>query len=134
MKVAGDANGCTRAFVERGMILHTIGVGSGLALFKIEGELDFAGAPTVQAALARVADGSNVARMVIDLADVTAADDKGVASLANAVRRALARHPALRVVAVARDSSLAGALSHASVPVYGYGQDALRFIDPTNAA
>src|ERR1700730_12985187 len=116
------------------MILHSIGVGPGLALFKIEGELDFAGAPTGQAARSKVADGHDVARMVIDLADVTAADDKGVASLATAVRRALARNPALRVVAVARDSSLAGALSHESVPVYGFGQDALRFIDPTNAA
>ena len=116
------------------MILHTVPVSPGLALFKIEGELDFAGAPTVQAALAKAADDGDVARMVIDLGDVTAADDKGVASLAAAVRRALARHPALRVVAVARDRSLAGALSHASVPVYGYGPDALRFIDPTQAA
>lgn len=116
------------------MTLQTLPIGQGLALVKIEGELDFTGAPTVRAALAKAADEGNVARMVIDLGEVTAADDKGVASLAAAVRQALARHPALRVVAVARDSSLAGALSLASVPVYGYGPDALRFIDPTRAA
>jgi len=116
------------------MILHTVPVGPGLALFKIEGELDFAGAPTVKTALAKAVADSDVARMVIDLGDVTAADDKGVASLAAAVRRALARHPNLRLVAVARDHSLAGALVHAHVPVYGYGPDALRFIDSTHAA
>ena len=116
------------------MILHTVPVGPGLALFKIEGELDFVGAPTVQAALAKAADETDVARMVIDLGDVTAADDKGVASLAAAVRRALARHPKLTMVAVARDHPLAGALTHAEVPVYGYGPDALRFITSTHAA
>jgi anti-anti-sigma regulatory factor len=72
--------------------------------------------------------------MVIDLGDVTAADDRGVASLAAAVRQALARHPALRVIAVAPDSSLAGALSKAKIPVYGRGADAFRFVDPEQAA
>lgn len=115
------------------MTLHTVPVSPGLALFKIEGELDFAGAPTVQAAIAQAADDRDVARMVIDLGDVKAADDKGVASLGKAVRRAIARRPSLLVVAIARDSSLAGALPP-SVPVYGYGADALRFIDPTRAA
>ena len=116
------------------MILHTVGVSPGLALLKIEGELDFAGAPTVRSALASVADEGGVSRMVIDLGDVTAADDRGVASLAAAVRRAVARHPSLRVVAVARDHFLAGALAHASVQVYGYGADAARYVDPTQAA
>lgn len=116
------------------MTLHTVPVGPGLSLFKIEGELDFVGAATVQAEFAKAVDDGDVARVVIDLGDVTAADDKGVASLAAAVRRALARHPNLRMVAVARDHSLAGALTHAAVPVYGYGPDALRFIDPSHAA
>src|SRR5438552_2085453 len=114
--------------------LDTVPVSPGVAVFKIEGDLDFAAAPTVRAALAKAADDEALARMVIDVGDVTAADDKGVAALAAAVRRALARHPRLRMVAVARDRSLAGALSHASIPVYGYGPDALRFIDPTLAA
>ena len=105
-----------------------------LALLKIEGQLDFATAPAVQDALARLTDERHVARMVIDLADVTAADDVGVSSLATAVRRAIARHPALRVVAVAPDRLLAGALTDASVPVYGQGSDAFRFADPTQAA
>jgi anti-anti-sigma regulatory factor len=116
------------------MILHNVPVGPGLALLKIEGAMDFAAAPTVRAAVAAAADDRGLARMVIDLGDVTAADDKGVASLAAAVRCAIAKHPSLRVVAVARDHTLAGALTHASVPVYGFGPDALRFIDPTVAA
>jgi len=116
------------------MILHDVPIAAGLALLKIEGELDFAGAPAVRSALAKAADNSTVARMVIDLGDVTAADDKGVSSLAAAVRRAVARHPALRVIAVAPDTSLAGALSAAHIPVYGRGADALRFVDPEQAA
>ena len=116
------------------MILHDIPITAGLALLKIEGELDFAGAPAVRTALAKAADQGAVARMVIDLGDVTAADDRGVASLAAAVRQAVARHPALRVIAVAPDSSLAGALSKEKIPVYGRGADALRFIDPEQAA
>src|SRR5690348_17837696 len=95
------------------MILHDIPVTAGLALLKIEGELDFAGAPAVRSALAKAVDHAAVARMVIDLGDVTTADNRGVASLAAAVRQAVARHPALRVIAVAPDSSLAGALSKA---------------------
>lgn len=117
-----------------GMILHDIPIAAGLALLKIEGELDFAGAPAVRTALANAADHDAVARMVIDLGDVTAADDRGVASLAAAVRQAIARHPALRVIAVAPDSSLAGALSKAKIPVYGHSADALRFVDPQKAA
>ena len=116
------------------MILHDIPINPGLALLKIEGELDFATAPTVQAALARLTDDRHVARMVIDLADVKAADDVGVNSLAAAVRRAVSKHPSLRVVAVAPDSLLAGALSNASIPVCARGSDVLRFADPTQAA
>src|SRR5690242_14819188 len=100
------ARGRQRSF---DMILHTVPVSPGLALFKVEGALDFAGAPAIQDAIAKVADDSAIARMVIDVGDVTAADDKGVASLASAVRRALARHPDLQLVAVARDHFLAGA-------------------------
>lgn len=116
------------------MTLHDIPVAAGLALLKIEGELDFTGAPAVRSALAKTADDATVARMVIDLGDITAADDRGVASLAAAVRQAVARHPALRVIAVAPDASLAGALSAAKIPVYGHGADALRYIDPEQAA
>lgn len=74
------------------MILHTVPAGPGLALFKIEGELDFAGAHTVRSALVRAADASRYGRMVIDLADVKTADEKGIASLANAVRKLLVAH------------------------------------------
>ena len=116
------------------MTLHEIPIAAGLALLKIEGELDFTGAPAVRSALAKTADDSAVARMVIDLGDVTAADDRGVASLAAAVRKAIARHPSLRVIAVAPDASLAGALTAAKIPVYGHRADAARFIDPEQAA
>jgi anti-anti-sigma factor len=101
------------------MILSTVPAGPGLALFKIEGELDFVGAPTVQSALVRAAGATRYGRMVIDLADIKTADEKGIASLASTVRRLLAQHPSMRIVAVARDRSLAGALSSAALPVYG---------------
>ena len=116
------------------MILQNIHVSAGLTLLKIEGELDFAGAPTVQAALAKTAADRAIGHMVIDLGDITAADDRGVASLAAAVRRAITRRPSLHVVAVTRDSSLADALTDAAVPVYGVESDARRFVDPTRAA
>jgi anti-anti-sigma regulatory factor len=101
------------------MILSTVPAGPGLALFKIEGELDFAGAPTVQSALVRAADASRYGRMVIDLADIKTADEKGIASLASTVRKLLVQHPSMCIVAVARDRLLAGALSSAALPVYG---------------
>jgi len=99
------------------MILHTVSQAPGVALFKIEGELDYTSAPTVRAALAHAADEPDLGRMVIDLNDVRVADEKGVASLATAVRKLTARHPAMRVVALAKNRWLAGALANASVSV-----------------
>jgi anti-anti-sigma regulatory factor len=116
------------------MILQTAAAGPGVALFKIEGQLDFAGAPTVSAALADAAAASRFGRMVIDLGDLDKADEKGVASLASTIRKLCANHPSMRVVAIARDRWLAGALAHLSVQVCNTGRDALRFIHPAQVA
>lgn len=101
------------------MILYEMPARGRSAHFKIEGQLDFAGAPAIRQAVERAAK-HDVARMVIDLAGVTAADDRGIASLALAVRKAVARHPAMRVVTVAKDSVLAGALSNAAGPAHSW--------------
>src|SRR4029077_15727623 len=101
------------------MTLYEMPAKAGSARVKIEGQLDFAGAAAIRQALASAAD-HDVARMVIDLAGVTTADDKGIASLALAVRKAAARHPAMRIVAVAKDSVLARALSHAAAPFHSW--------------
>jgi anti-anti-sigma regulatory factor len=103
-------------------------------MVKIEGELDFAGAPVVRTELVRAAASGLVTWLVIDLADVTAADDKGVASLSGAIRRLSARQPGLRIVAVAKDRRLAEELHAAAVPVYAHVRDDVRFMDPKHAA
>src|SRR5579864_305260 len=99
------------------MILHSVPCGPGPALFKIEGQLDFAGAATVREALAQAAEATSCGRMLIDLADVRIADEKGVAALAAAVHRIHSAHPDMRVAVVTRSGWLAGALSQAAVHV-----------------
>jgi anti-anti-sigma regulatory factor len=116
------------------MRVQTVPVGPGLALFKIEGQLDFAGAPLVRSELSRITAGGTLTRMVIDLADVTTADDKGVSSLATAVRRLSVRQPKLRMIAVTKDGRLAGALADAAIPVLAYDGDASTFAHPRHAA
>jgi len=116
------------------MRVQSVCAGPGLALLKIDGELDFAGAPAVRTELVRAASTGAINWLVVDLAGVTAADDKGVASLSSAIRRLSSRQPGLRIIAVARDRGLADELSAASVPIYGYRSDDGRFIDPRYAA
>ncbi len=98
------------------MILQSLPTSSGWRLFKIEGQLDFAGSPAVQTALNYVADrdGSN---LLIDLEDVKTADDKGVADLVNSVRRILLDNPRRNVAFVARHAWIADALARAEYPV-----------------
>jgi anti-anti-sigma regulatory factor len=116
------------------MKVQSISAGFGLAMLKIDGELDFAGAPVVRTELVRAAAEGLVTWLVIDLADVTAADDKGVASLSGAIRRLSAHQPGLHIVAVTRDRGLADALHAAAVPIYARVHDEIRYIDPQHAA
>ena len=116
------------------MRVQSVFAGPGLALLKVDGELDFAGAPAVRTELVRATSEGMVRWLVVDLADVTAADDKGVASLSSAIRRLTNEQPSLRVVAVTRDRALAEELSAASVPIYAHGRDEVRFVDPKHAA
>lgn len=103
------------------MRVWNVAAGPGLALLKIDGELDFAGAPAVRTELLRANAENRVDWLVIDLADVTSADDKGIRSLATAVRSLSDRQPAMRVVAVTRDRSLARALEAADIAIYPHG-------------
>ena len=116
------------------MRVQSIAAGPGLALLKVDGELDFAGAPIVRTELVRSASARPVNWLVVDLADVTSADDKGVRSLSAAIRRLRATQPGLRVVAVTRDRALATALDANSVPVYAHGLDEVRFVGHGHAA
>jgi anti-anti-sigma regulatory factor len=122
------------------MTLQTLPAASGWRLFKIEGQLDFAGAPTVQTALCCIS-AREASNLLIDLEDVNTADDKGVATLVGTVRRLLSDNPQMHVAFVARQPWLAEVLTHAGypsdVPVFHDGLEALRIIEtgrPARAA
>jgi anti-anti-sigma factor len=134
MKSRARSNPGRRANVFWYMRMLSVPAGQGLALLKIDGELDFAGAPAVRTELLRASAEHQVNWLVIDLADVTTADDKGIASLAAAVRSLAQRQPELRVVAVTRDRQLASALSLGKVPIYANGAAEVHFVDPKHAA
>src|SRR5579864_7430913 len=62
------------------MTLQTLPATSRWNLFKIEGQLDFASAPTVQTALLHAADLDH-SNLLIDLEDLASADEIGVGKL-----------------------------------------------------
>lgn len=110
------------------MILQSIPASSGWRLFKIQGQLDIASAPPVQAALQHVAERES-ANLLIDLEDVGTVDDVGVSALVSAVRRIVESKQSVRVVFVARSPLLANALSHSGFSaIYSDGDQALRAI------
>ncbi|MDQ2816751.1 MAG: hypothetical protein M3T49_00890 [Candidatus Eremiobacteraeota bacterium] len=121
------------------MVLQSLPTACGWRLFKIEGQLDFTGVPTVQTALSYVAnrDGCN---LLIDLEDVKTADEKGVAGLVGAVRRLLADHPRMHVAFVAGHDWLADSLKQGELAprtaLYHDGETALKSItvSPTRRA
>ena len=119
------------------MTLQTLPATSRWNLFKIEGQLDFAAAPTVQAALGHAArfDHSD---LLIDLEDVASVDEIGVNRLMAAVQRLVAERPSLHVAFVATDPWLADVLRAAKLPgsvlIFRSGADALRAIGLGEAA
>lgn len=125
---------------ERGiilMILQTLPAATGWRLFKVEGQLDFAAAPTVQAALIHAAD-IEPGDLLIDLEDLKTADEKGVGALKLTVRRVLSDHPGVHVAIVAKHSWLAEEFSKAEYPVpiaiFRSGSEALNAIQIRTAA
>lgn len=119
------------------MILQTLPAGSGWRLFKIEGQLDFAAAPTVQAALLHAAAIEH-SDLLIDLEDLKVADEKGVRALQLTLRRVLADHPGVHVAVVTKHAWLADELTKAQYPtpvsVFRSGADALNAIHIKPAA
>ena len=119
------------------MILQTLPATSRWNLFKIEGQLDFAAAPTVQTALLHAAhlDHSD---LLIDLEDLASVDEIGVAKLTGAVQRLVAERPTLQVAFVATDSWLADVLRAAHLPasvlIFRTGSEALKAIGLSEAA
>src|SRR5579872_92464 len=113
------------------MILQTLPATTHWNLFKIEGQLDFTAAPTVQAALVHAAhiDRSD---LLIDLEDIATVDEIGVNKLTGTVARLIAERPTLHVAFVAKDHVLAEALTRAAMPesviIYRSGAEALRSI------
>ena len=119
------------------MILQTLPATSRWNLFKIEGQLDFAAAPTVQTALLHAAhiDHSD---LLIDLEDLASADEIGVGKLTGAVKRLIAERPSLRVAFVATDAWLAETIRAAQLPktvcIFRTGSEALEAIGLHKAA
>jgi anti-anti-sigma regulatory factor len=119
------------------MILQTLPATSKWNLFKIEGQLDFAAAPTVQTALFHAAhlDRSD---LIIDLEDLASVDEIGVSKLTGTVAKLIAERPSLHVAFVAKDSWLAEVLAHANLPssvvIFRSGSEALRAIGLHKAA
>jgi anti-anti-sigma regulatory factor len=113
------------------MILQTLPANARWNLFKIEGELDFAAAPTVHAALVHAAD-IDRSHLVIDLEEVASADEVGVNKLASTVAKLCAERPSLHVAFVAKDGRLAEALGRAALPpsvvIFRSGSEALHAI------
>jgi len=119
------------------MILQTLPATCGWHLFKIEGQLDFVAAPTVQTAL-RHAAGYDHGHILIDLEDLKIADEKGVSALASAVRRLLVEFSETRVAFIVKDEWLAETLKNAefpaAVPVYRSSDEALGALQLKRAA
>lgn len=119
------------------MILQTLPATTHWNLFKIEGQLDFAAAPTVQTALSHAAhlDRSD---LIIDLEELASVDEVGVNKLTTTVAKLIAERPSLHVAFVAKDSWLADVLAHANLPssvvIFRSGSDALRHIGLLEAA
>jgi len=119
------------------MILQTLPATSRWNLFKIEGQLDFAAAPTVQAALVHAASFDH-SDLLIDLEDVASVDEVGVTRLTGAVQRLVAERPSLHVAFVATDPWLAEVLRAAKLPtsvlIFRSGSEALQAIGLSQAA
>ncbi|HXW52412.1 MAG TPA: STAS domain-containing protein [Candidatus Acidoferrales bacterium] len=113
------------------MILQTLPATTRWNLFKIEGQLDFAAAPTVQTALVHAAhiDRSD---LIIDLEDIASVDEVGVNKLTGTVARLISERPSLHIAFVAKDRALADALTRAALPesvvIFRSGAEALRSI------
>jgi anti-anti-sigma regulatory factor len=113
------------------MILQTLPATGRWNLFKIEGQLDFAAAPTVQAALLHAAH-IGTSDLLIDLEDLATVDEIGVAKLTSVVQRLVAERPSLQIAFVAKDSWLADTLKQARLPksvvIFRNGTEALKAI------
>lgn len=119
------------------MTLQTLPAACGWHLFKIEGQLDFAAAPMIQAALLHAAE-MDSGRLLIDLEDLKTADEVGVNALSFAVRKLLSEQPGMHVAFIARDAWLAEELRKAEYPamvsVYRNGSEAMDAITLHEAA
>lgn len=117
------------------MILQTLPASLGWRLFKIEGQLDLTGAPTVTAAVRHAADLEG-ANLLIDLDEVGTADEVGVSALASAVRKLLAERKSMRVAFVAHNLTLAKMLEREQLqtPIFESGTEALDKIGLKHAA
>lgn len=119
------------------MTLQTLSATNRWNLFKIEGQLDFAAAPTVQTALLHAAT-LDRSGLLIDLEDVDSVDEIGVGQLAAAVRRLLTERPSCQVAFVAKDSWLANRLASSQLPksiaIFRSGSEALSVIKTRTAA
>jgi hypothetical protein len=105
-------------------------------LFKVEGRLDAATALTVQRALEHAAD-IDQGDLIVDLEELTDADEFGVNRLAATIARLCAGRPSLHIALVAGDERLQ-ALTRASFPtsvmMFRSGSEALRAIGLSAAA
>jgi hypothetical protein len=111
------------------MIIQTLPPGAHWNLFKVEGRLDATAALTVQRALEHAADIDH-SDLIIDLEELTGADEIGVSRLAATIARLCAGRPSLHIALVAgeRLQALKRASLPSSVVLFRSGSEALRAI------
>lgn len=118
------------------MTLQTLPAHVRWNLFKVQGQLNLAAAPTVQTALVHAAQ-LGATDLLIDLEDLETADQAGIWKLTSTVAKLIADRPSLHVAFVAKDAWVAGTLKAAQLPsvtIFCNGSDALRAIGMSAAA
>jgi anti-anti-sigma regulatory factor len=91
------------------MMMHMAPAGPGWRSLKIERQLDLIAAPTIAGALLAALAGTEL-NLLVDLDEVDAADEFGVAALIAALNKVRVDHPRMRLAIVACRALLADSI------------------------
>jgi hypothetical protein len=92
------------------MMMHMASAGPGWRSLKIERQLDLIAAPAIAAALLAAVAGTD-SNLLVDLDEVDAADEFGVAALITALSRVRVDHPSMRLAVLACRALLADSIA-----------------------